>query len=113
MNLTRKRTESKNPPVNVTDERSVAPDVKTFLPNVLIDYLWQLALCENWKFYEQQLFILQIGELSGCGIQDIYHSRSCGNPMEGHRVYGVAPVNCTLQVLYSDGRYEMRMYKDK
>ena len=113
MNLVLKRTASKIPPASVTDVCSVAPDVTASLPNVLIDYLWQLALCENWKDYEQQLFILQIGELSGRGIQDIYHSCSCGNPLESHRVYGVAPVNCTLQVLYSDGRYEMRMYKDK
>lgn len=113
MNLALKRTTVKTPSAGAAAVRFVAPDVKAALPNVLIDYLWQLALCENWENYEHQLFILQIGELSGRGIQDIYHSCNCGNPMEGHRVYGVAPVNCTLQVLHCGSRYEMRMYKDK
>ncbi len=113
MTLALKRTTIKNPSPGAASDRLVAPDVRAALPGVLIDYLWQLALCENWKNYEHQLFILQIGELSGRGIQEIYHSCICGNPMEGHRVYGVAPVNCTLQVTYLNGRYDMQFYKDR
>ena len=89
---------------------SVASDIKNVLSNVLIDYLWQLVLCEDWKNYEQQLFILQVEELSGRGVQDIYHVLDCGNPMEGYRVYGAEPVNCTIQVTQSNGFYDMKLY---
>ncbi len=88
---------------------SVSPDIKAILPDVLIEYLWKLALSESWREYEEQLFILKTGELSGRNIQDIYHVCNYGDSMDTHRVYGVEPVNCKLQVLNSQNGYQMQL----
>lgn len=88
---------------------SVSPEVEALLPDALIDYLWKRALCEEWQNHEKQLFLLQSGELGGRKMQDIYHTCYCGNSMDTRRVYGVEPVNCTLQVFNSQNRYQMSL----
>lgn len=88
---------------------SVSPGIKFMLPDVLIEYLWKLALGDSWQTYESQLFILEPGELSGRKIQDIYHICNCNNSIDTRRVYGVEPVNCKLQVSNSKGNYQMQL----
>ena len=103
------RTMSKNPPVCNNDNLLVSPDIETILPEVLIEYLWKLVLCENWQNYERQIFILETGELSGRKIQNIYHIGDYDNSTDTRRVYGVEPVNCKLQVLNSPDGYQMKL----
>ena len=103
------RTTSKNPQVCENDNLSVSADIETILPDVLIEYLWKLALCNNWQDYEQQIFILESGELSGRKTQDIYHVGDYGNSPDTRRVYGVEPVNCKLQVINSPNGYRMKL----
>lgn len=43
---------------------AVSPEVKATLPNVLIDFLWNIVLCEKWKTHENQTLILEVGELN-------------------------------------------------
>lgn len=102
------RTTSKKPSICSNDSLFVSPEIKAALSDILVDYLWQLALCDGWKSYEKQSFVLEIGELSGRGIQEIYHAADGGNSMDKRRVYGVEPVNCNLQIVNSRGNYQMR-----
>lgn len=104
------RSKSKNPPVYGNDNLSVSADIKAILPDIMVDYLWKLALCEDWRNYEKQSFVLEAGKLSGRGIQNIYHVCDDGNSMDKRRVYGVEPVNCKLQVVSSQGNYQMKLY---
>jgi len=79
----------------------VSPDVKSVLPDILIDYLYRLALsCGNSR-YKLQTFELDPGRLGGQSIQNILHMD------KPHRIFGVTPVSCKLCVLNSAGRYEM------
>lgn len=103
------RTTSKNISAHGNGNLSVSPDIKAILPEVLIEYLWKLVLREGWQDYEKQLFTLEAGELSGRNIQDIYHICDYSNLIDKHRVYGVEPINCKLQVLNSKGSYQMRL----
>lgn len=106
------RTTIKTASVHNNDTLSVSPDIKAILPDVLIEYLWKLALSESWKEYEEQLFILKTGELSGQNIQDICHVCNYGDSMDTRRVYGVEPVNCTLQILNFQNGYQMQLCRD-
>lgn len=103
------RTAGKPASVYNNDTLSVSPDIKAILPDVLIEYLWKLVLSENWREYEEQLFILKAGELSGRNIQDIYHICNYGSSIDTRRVYGVEPVNCKLQILNSQDGYQMQL----
>jgi hypothetical protein len=84
-------------------------EIKAILPDVLIEYLWKLVLNEKWYAYEKQSFVLKTGELGGRDIQDIYHTCSNSNSTDTHRVYGAKPVDCVLQVLHSQGDYQMQL----
>ncbi|MFT4004712.1 MAG: hypothetical protein QM683_03305 [Lacrimispora sp.] len=103
------RTTSKNPPVCGNDNLSVSTGIRAILPDIMVNYLWELALCGDWQKYEKQSFVLEAGELSGRGIQDIYHVCDGTNSMDKRRVYGVEPVNCRLQVVNSQGSYQMQL----
>jgi hypothetical protein len=88
---------------------SVASNIKVILPDILVDYLWKLALENNWQNCEKQSFILEIGKLSGQSIQNIYHVSDGDNSMDKRQVYGIEPVSCKLQVLNSQGSYQMQL----
>lgn len=79
----------------------VSPDVKVLLPDVLIDYLWKLALSDQYLEYAVQTFTLSPGELSGQSTQDIFHLDTL------RRVFGVEPVSCKLRVVNSEDQYQM------
>lgn len=101
---------SKNVTAYAKDSLSVSPDIRAILPDIMIDYLWELALNSNWRRYESQTFELEAGELSGHVIQkNVYHTGYGSNPMDKRRVYGVDPVNCILQVVNSHGNYQMQL----
>lgn len=102
-------TMSKNTLTCDNDNLLVSDEIKTILPDVLIGYLWKLVLCQEWRNYEEQLFILEVGELSGRGIQKIYHVGYNGNSMDIRRVYGVEPVACKLQVFNYCSTYKMQL----
>lgn len=103
------RTTSENPLICSKDNLSVSTDIRAILPDIMVNYLWQLALCGDWQKYEKQSFVLEAGELSGWSIQDIYHVCDSGNSMDKRRVYGVDPINCKLQVVNSQGIYQMKL----
>ena len=97
--------------VSVPSNRSLitSPETKAILPDVLIEYLWKLVLNGKRDACEKQLFMLQSGKLSGRDIQDIYHICDHSNLPDIRRVYGVKPVNCMLQVIYSGNDYQMQL----
>lgn len=88
---------------------SVSPDVRGTLPETLIEYIWELALSDDWKYYDRQSMILKAVDLNGRKIQDIYHVCDYDNATEKRRVYGVEPISCKLQILNLNGRYEMQL----
>lgn len=93
----------------MSENLSVSPGIKALLPDVLIDYLSKLVICEDRKNDERQLIILEAGELSGRSVQNIYHVCNEQGPIKARRVFGVAPVNCKLQVLYAHTHYQMEL----
>ncbi len=88
---------------------SVSPDVRAFLPETLIEYIWELALSGDWKYYDRQSMILKAVDLSGRKIQDIYHVSDYDNAAEKRRVYGVEPITGKVEILNSHGRYQMQL----
>ena len=86
----------------------VSADVKTVIPDVMIKYIWELALYGDWQNDERQLFVLEAGELGGRSIQDIYHYHDNGNSIGSRRVYGVEPVNCRIEIVDSHTVYQMK-----
>lgn len=87
----------------------VSPEVRALLPDVLIDYLWKLALCENWRGLAEQRFVLEAGELGGRDVQDILHAGGQRTAADTRRVYGVEPVDCTLLVLRAGSGHRMTL----
>ena len=80
---------------------SVSPEIKSILPDVLVEYLWQMALGGNWQQHDQQLFVLESVELCGRKIQDIRHFCDDDIATDKRRIYGVEPICCRLQVQLS------------
>ncbi len=76
--------------------RIVAPEIKAMLPQVLIDYLWGLIQADSDKESKEQTFTLVPGSLGGREIQDILHT--CGNSSAWHRVFGIVPLRCEIQI---------------
>lgn len=76
--------------------RIITPEIKAMLPQVLIDYLWGLMQADSYKESKDQTFTLVPGSLSGREIQDILHT--CGNSSAWHRVSGIVPVRCEIQI---------------
>ena len=103
------RMMNKNVSVSNNISVSVSRDIKALLPDVLIEYLWKLVLCRDLQNREQQTFVLKTGELGGQRIQDIRHVCDNGNLIDTRRVYGVEPVNCSLQVYPSQEGYRMKL----
>ena len=81
----------------------VSPDVKTILPDVLIEYLCGLALSKEYEDYSPQTFSLHSGKLGGQNIQDIIHLG------ELHRVFGFTPVDCKLNLSSTGDVYKMTL----
>lgn len=104
------RTTSENPPMCSKDNWSVSTGIRAILPDIMVNYLWEIALWGDWRNEEKQSFVLEAGKLSGRDIQDIYHVCIGGNSMDKRRVYGVDPVNCKLQVVNYQGSYQMQFY---
>ena len=103
------RTMNRNVPVSTNRDLMVSPEIKAILPDVLIEYLWQLVLNGKWTTSEKQSFMLQPGKLSGRDIQEIYHTCGNRNSQDVRRVYGVNSMNCVLQVLHSGDDYQMQL----
>jgi len=95
--------------VQANENLMASPEIKAILPGVLIEYLWKLVLNGKWNAYEKQSFMLQSGKLSGCDIQDIYHTCDNGDSPDIRRVYGVIPVDCVLQVVHFGSDYQMQL----
>ena len=98
---------SKNLPIYCNPNISVSTDILIIMPNIMVKYLWELALCKDWKNNENQLFILKARELSGRSVQDIYHFCDNGNLIDRCQVYGIKPVNSKLQVFNLQNIYQM------
>lgn len=81
----------------------VSPDVNALIPDVMIDYLWKLALSEEYQEYEEQTFLLKPAELGREMIQVISHENDC------RRVFGVEPVECELCVFHEMNCYQMAL----
>lgn len=81
----------------------VSPNVVALLPDVMIDYLWKLALDDGYREYEEQTFTLEPAKLGGQMIQVISRTDDC------KRVFGVDPVQCKLRVLHSADCYQMAL----
>lgn len=79
------KTISKTPPVCGNDNLSVSPDIRATMPDIMVNYLCELTLGSDWQKYEKQPFIQEAGELSGRGIQDIYHVGDDSNLMDKRR----------------------------
>jgi len=103
------RTTNKNVAVQKGGHLLASSQARALLPDVLIEYLWKHVLNEGWCAFKEQFFVLKPGKLGGRGIQEIYHV--CGNDgsTDVRRVYGVEPVECMLQVLHSQGDYQMQL----
>lgn len=84
---------------------TVSPTLKNMIPAVLIDYLWELAMCENC---EKQVFTLEAAELGGRDVQDIYQ-RPTSSRADYHRVFGFEPVNCQVEVMHDTDSYSMQL----
>ena len=84
-----------------TANTSVSSGVSALLPDVLIEYLWKLALSgENWKCLDQT-FLLNHCEMGGRHAQEICRL------YETQRIFGVEPVHCKLHVLSSKNSRKM------
>lgn len=86
---------------------SVSSEIKKRLPEVLIEYLWKLALNDRYLGYVCQCFNLKPAELGGRDILDIDHICNLDQLAETRRVFGMEPVGCRVQVLNSPDGYEM------
>jgi len=100
---------SKNVHADAKDSLSVSPDIRAILPDIMIEYLWGLAFANNWQKCDSQIFELKVGKLGGRNIQNVYHSGYGNNSLERRQVYGVEPSNCVLQVINSQGCYQMQL----
>ena len=89
---------------------SVTADIKAIVPDVLIEYLWKLALNDSSPANEEQLFILETGELNGRKVQDIYHAVDYGDSIDMRRIYGVEPINCNIQICVSNNGFQMQLF---
>lgn len=103
------RMTSKTPSTCSYHSLSVSPEIKAILPDIMVNYLWELVLGSDWQKYEKQFFVLEATKLSGRSIQDIYHVGEGGNLMDRRRVYGVEPINCKLQIVNFQGNYQMQL----
>ena len=88
---------------------TVTSDVKTLLLDVLIDYIWNLALGEKCRYCNNQFFTLEQAKLSGSNVQDILHAYDLPRYAEKRRVFGLKPVNCKLRKKTSGGNYRMML----
>ena len=103
------KTKSKNLTANENCNISVSTDIKTVVPDIMVKYLCELALCANLQNNESRLFVLKAGELSGRSIQNIYHFCGNGCLLDRRRVYGTVPVNCNLQITNSQDTYQIQL----
>ncbi len=87
----------------------VSSNVKKILPDAMIEYLWKLVLHKEWRTSESQSFVLEVGKLSGQNVQDIFHVYNFDSSIEKHRVFGLEPVNCKLQIWKSQNGYQMSL----
>ena len=88
---------------------SVSHETAIQLPAIIVNYLWELALSEDYQMYEKQTFLLEAVELGGRSLQDIYHFGDQGNAVDKRRVFGFEPVTCDLQIINDHGRYQMQL----
>jgi hypothetical protein len=86
---------------------SVSSCVRSILPDVLVKYLWQLALSDEFRTCENQTFMLEPRELGGRDVQDIFHSYELSSFGEWRSVFGITPVKCKLRILNSEDGYQM------
>lgn len=105
-------TTSKRTFVGERGTRRVSPYAKTKVPAVLREFLWDLAVSKNWQNGQTQWFVLRTKILGGRKLQQIQHTAQGNGAMETHRVFGVEPVDCTLQVFSVQGGYEMRLCEE-
>jgi len=80
---------------------TMSAEVKALLPDVLIDYLCNLALSEEYNTRPVQTFALDPAELGGRLIQHVLHGGTL------RRVFGFDPISCTLCVLHNTNHYQM------
>ena len=86
-------------PINIM----IAPEIKTILPQVLIDYLCNLLPSNENGSHSEQIFELCPDKLNGQRIQNIFY---CDNR---RRVFGFSPVSCKLRVINSADQYQMML----
>lgn len=90
----------------IITNRVVSPDVSALLPNVMIDYIWTLALPNESCAYGNQIFTLEPVQLGWQNIQEIH----CLDIRR--RVFGVEPIQCKIRVLKSEDSYQMSLVQN-
>ena len=88
--------------------RYVDPQIKKMLPDVFIDYLWQLTLSERESDVPTQKFELMPIDIGGQSVQQIVHA-PCAQHQYVHRVFGVSPINGQLEVHYDGNCLSMHL----
>lgn len=83
-----------------TTERTVSWEIGDALPEVLIDYLWELARTEPGE--HSHAYILTKRPLGGREVQGILHLSDNGCEYR-HKVFGFEPVSAVVRVVENEG----------
>lgn len=79
--------------------------VKSFVPSVLIDYLFNLAKNEQST---RQMFMLSMEVLGKDIVQNITQCCSDTSHYERHQVFGFDPIMCNLFIEKNHGEYHLQ-----
>lgn len=86
---------------------SVSQQVKTTLPQPLIDYLCGLLETDTDIRGSNHVFGLGVNQINGRDLQDIFHIGE--NKTITHRVFGYKPVNAEITIICNENGYHMAM----
>jgi hypothetical protein len=87
----------------MTANIAVSPGVKATLPDVLIDWLCNLAISEEDRKNPVQTFVLTLEKLGDYSVQNIRYADKL------RRLFGFPPVTFNLQVRHCNNQYQMVM----
>ena len=89
----------------------VSQQVKTTLPEPLIDYLCGLLITDTDIRGSNHVFGLSVNQINGREIQDIFHIGE--NKTAIHRVFGYKPFNAEITINCVENSYHMAMTNEK
>ena len=84
-------------------ETWVSPEVKSILPDVLIEYLYSLICFEKTNLGETHLFELTPRDINGNIAQNILHRNAL------HLVFGFMPVEAKIMVRKTAHLFQMQI----